>query len=154
MQGTWIWPLVHEDSTWRGANKPKCHNDWAQLPGLLKPIHWEPVPQEKPPQWEALPPATREYPAQQGRAGAVINKYIKTFVKSNIMLQADSLPTKLSGKPKYYIPLYNIPLWLLLLLLSLVALQKRGGGVRTEGRGMGAPANPHTVWLKALAWKC
>ena len=29
MQGTWVWSLVQEDLTCRGANKPVCHNYWA-----------------------------------------------------------------------------------------------------------------------------
>ena len=29
MQGTWVWVLVQEDPTCRGATKPVCHNYWA-----------------------------------------------------------------------------------------------------------------------------
>ena len=29
MQGTWVWALVREDPTCRGAAKPVCHNYWA-----------------------------------------------------------------------------------------------------------------------------
>ena len=74
MQGTWVWALVREDPTCRGATKPvrhnywacalepASHNYWAHVPQLLSPrattteAH---VPrahapqQEKPPQWEA-----------------------------------------------------------------------------------------------------
>ena len=31
MQGTWIRPLVQEDSTCHGATNPMCHNYWACL---------------------------------------------------------------------------------------------------------------------------
>ena len=37
MQGTWVWSLVWEDSTWRGQLKPMCHNYWAHVPQLLSP---------------------------------------------------------------------------------------------------------------------
>ena len=29
MQGTWVWSLVREDPSCRGATKPMCHNYWA-----------------------------------------------------------------------------------------------------------------------------
>ena len=29
MQGTWVWPLVQEDSTSHGATKPVCYNYWS-----------------------------------------------------------------------------------------------------------------------------
>ena len=40
MQGTWVWALVREDPTCRGATKLMCHNYWASRtrePQLLKP---------------------------------------------------------------------------------------------------------------------
>ena len=55
MQGTWVWALVREDPTGRGANKPvchnywacalepACHNYWAHVLQLLKPARLEPV---------------------------------------------------------------------------------------------------------------
>ena len=42
MQGTWVWSLVWEDSTFHGATKPVCHDHWSRA-----------LQQEKPPQWEA-----------------------------------------------------------------------------------------------------
>ena len=55
-QGTWVWSLVREDPTCRGATKPASHNYWAharQLPKptrsrarvlqLLKPTRLEPM---------------------------------------------------------------------------------------------------------------
>ena len=35
MHGTWVWALVREDPTCRGAAKPVCHNYWAREPQLL-----------------------------------------------------------------------------------------------------------------------
>ena len=55
MLGTWVWALVREDPTYRGATKPMrhsywtcalepaSHNYWACAPQLLKPTHLEPV---------------------------------------------------------------------------------------------------------------
>ena len=55
VQGTWVWALVREDPTRRGATKPVCHNYWAcalepvshnywaRVPQLLKPVRVEPV---------------------------------------------------------------------------------------------------------------
>ena len=43
MQGTQVWSLVLEDPTCRGATKPVCHNYWACMPQLLKPMCLEPV---------------------------------------------------------------------------------------------------------------
>ena len=84
MQGTWIWSLVQDDPTCRGATKPVHHNYWAcalepmslnywaHEPQLLNP--WATTteactpracapPQEKPPQWEAHAPQQRVTPA-------------------------------------------------------------------------------------------
>ena len=59
MQGTWVWALVWEDPTCRGATKPVCHNYWAcalepmshncwaRVPQLLKPARLEPVLRNK-----------------------------------------------------------------------------------------------------------
>ena len=78
MQGTRVRPLVQEDPTCRGANKPMCrnywacalepasHNYWAHMPQLLKPVHLEPVlHNEKPLQWEACVPQRRVAPARR-----------------------------------------------------------------------------------------
>ena len=35
MQGTWVWSLVQEDSTFRGATKPVCYSYWAHT---LEPV--------------------------------------------------------------------------------------------------------------------
>ena len=54
-QGTWVWALVQEDPTCRGATKPvrhnywacalepASHNYWAHVPQLLKPARLEPM---------------------------------------------------------------------------------------------------------------
>ena len=59
MQGTWVWALVREDPTCRGATKPVSHNYWAcaleptrhnywaRVPQLLKPARLEPVLRNK-----------------------------------------------------------------------------------------------------------
>ena len=59
MQGTWVWSLVWEDPTCRGATKPVCHNYWAcsleptshnywaHVPQLLKPMCLEPLLRNK-----------------------------------------------------------------------------------------------------------
>ena len=38
MQGTWVWSLIWEDSTCWGAAEPMCHNYWAYVQKLLKPL--------------------------------------------------------------------------------------------------------------------
>ena len=43
MQGTQVWSLVQEDPTCRRATKPVCHNYWARMLQLLKPVLLEPV---------------------------------------------------------------------------------------------------------------
>ena len=55
MQGTWVWALVWEDPTCRGATKsvrhnywacalePASHNYWTHVPQLLKPVRLEPM---------------------------------------------------------------------------------------------------------------
>ena len=43
MQGTWVWALVQEDPTCRGATKPVRHNYWARVLQLLKAACLEPV---------------------------------------------------------------------------------------------------------------
>ena len=43
MQGTRVWALVREDPTCRGATKPVCHNYWACVLQLLKPVCLKPV---------------------------------------------------------------------------------------------------------------
>ena len=43
MQGTRVWALVWEHPTCRGAAEPVCHNYWAHVPQLLKPMRLEPV---------------------------------------------------------------------------------------------------------------
>ena len=67
MQRTWVWGLVREDPTCRGAAKlvhhnywactlePVSHNYWARVPQLPKPVRPRAcaLQQEKPPQWEA-----------------------------------------------------------------------------------------------------
>ena len=74
MQGTWVWALVREDPTCRGATKPVRHNYWACALEPASHNYWAHVPQllsprattteahaprarapqqEKPPQWEA-----------------------------------------------------------------------------------------------------
>ena len=88
MQGTWVWALVREDPTCRGATKPVCHNYWAcaleltcrklqspctttteaHIPQSLHATTTE-APrarapqQEKLPQWEAHTPQQRVAPA-------------------------------------------------------------------------------------------
>ena len=58
MQGTQVRSLVQEDLTcW--ATKPMHHNYWActlkpREPQLLNPEPLQPMPQEKPPQWEPV----------------------------------------------------------------------------------------------------
>ena len=69
MRETWVWSLVWEDPTCRGATKPRRHNYWACEPPELKllksettalmccnfwSLHaWSLCSQEKPQQWEA-----------------------------------------------------------------------------------------------------
>ena len=43
MQGTWVWSVVREDPTCRGATKPVSHKYWAHALQLLKPTCLEPV---------------------------------------------------------------------------------------------------------------
>ena len=43
MQGTWIWVLVPEDPTCRGATEPVRHDCWAYAPQLLRPVWLEPM---------------------------------------------------------------------------------------------------------------
>ena len=43
MQGTWVWTLVPEDSTCPRATKLVCHNCWARVLQLLKPVCSEPL---------------------------------------------------------------------------------------------------------------
>ena len=47
MQGTWVWSLVQEDSTWCRVIKPGSHNYFAHMPTDLA------LQQEKSCQWEA-----------------------------------------------------------------------------------------------------
>ena len=47
MQDTWVWSLVQEDPTYRGATKPTCHNYWAYMPQLLSPHTLECMPHDK-----------------------------------------------------------------------------------------------------------
>ena len=93
MQGTWVWSLVLEDPTWRGAAKPVCHNYWAcalepashnywaHIPQLLKPVCLEPVLRHK----RSLCTATKSSPrslqlekarVQPWRPNAAKNKLI------------------------------------------------------------------------------
>ena len=41
VQGTWVWSLVQEDPTGKGAAKPVYHNYWDHMPQLRKPMHPE-----------------------------------------------------------------------------------------------------------------
>ena len=43
MQGTWVRCLVLEEPTHCGVPKPMCHNSWAYMLQLLKPMFLEPV---------------------------------------------------------------------------------------------------------------
>ena len=43
VQGTQVRALVQEDPACRGATKLVCHNYWAHVPQLLKPMHLEPM---------------------------------------------------------------------------------------------------------------
>ena len=46
MQGTQVWSLVREDSTYRGATKPEGHNYWVHA---LEPVvHRRSEPTEEP----------------------------------------------------------------------------------------------------------
>ena len=45
MQGTWVWALVQEDPTCRGATKPVHHNYWAHALGPTSHNYWAHVPQ-------------------------------------------------------------------------------------------------------------
>ena len=45
MQGTWVWALVREDPTCRGATKPVRHNDWASALEPASHSYWAHVPQ-------------------------------------------------------------------------------------------------------------
>ena len=47
MQGTRVRSLVREDPTCCGATKPVCHNYWACVLQLLKPVCLEPVLRNK-----------------------------------------------------------------------------------------------------------
>ena len=55
MQGMWVWSLVWEDSTYRGAAKPVYHNYRVRALAPMKPAcpRASASQQEKPPQWEA-----------------------------------------------------------------------------------------------------
>ena len=41
MQGTWVWSLVLEDSTWCGTTKPVFHSYWVCALQQEKPLQWE-----------------------------------------------------------------------------------------------------------------
>ena len=41
--GSWVRALVWEDPICHGATKPVCHNYWARVSQLLKPVCLEPV---------------------------------------------------------------------------------------------------------------
>ena len=43
VQGTQVRALVREDPTCHRATKPVCHNYWARMTQLLKPLHLEPL---------------------------------------------------------------------------------------------------------------
>ena len=82
MQETWVWALVPEDPTCRGATKPvrhnywacalepTCHNYWACALEPMSHNYWACTPracapqQEKPLQWEARAPQRRVAPAR------------------------------------------------------------------------------------------
>ena len=85
MQGTWVWALVQEDPTCRGATKPVRHNYWACALEPTSHSYWARalqllspraattearVPrahapqQKKPPQWEASALQQRVAPAR------------------------------------------------------------------------------------------
>ena len=107
MQGTWVWALVQEDPTCRGATKPvrhnywacalepASHNYWALVPQLLKPAPLEPVLHKRSHCSEELHTATKSSPrspqlekarVQQRRPNtAKINKHI--FKKTKKILQ-------------------------------------------------------------------
>ena len=57
MQEIWVWALVQEDPTCRGATKPVCHNYWACASGACAPQ------QERLRWWEARTPRWRVAPA-------------------------------------------------------------------------------------------
>ena len=74
MQRTWVWALVWEDPTCRGATKLVCHNYWAPEPQLLSlcattteacPLRACAPQQEKPPQGEAHARQRRVAPARR-----------------------------------------------------------------------------------------
>ena len=56
MQRTWVWALVQEDPTCRGATRPASHNYWACASGACAPQ------QERPWQWKAHAPQWRVAP--------------------------------------------------------------------------------------------
>ena len=71
MQGTWVWALVREDPTCRGAGKPVRHNYRACALEPTSHNYWAHMPracalqQEKPSQWEARAPQWRVAPARR-----------------------------------------------------------------------------------------
>ena len=66
MQGTWVRPLIQEDSSCREATKLVSYNSWACELQILKPVSLELELQEKPPQWEACS-AQQEPPVAAAR---------------------------------------------------------------------------------------
>ena len=62
MQETWVRSLVWYDPTCLGVTKPVCHDFWAHTLQLLSLCPRACVPQEKPPQWEALAPQLESNP--------------------------------------------------------------------------------------------
>ena len=76
MKETQVWFLGQKDLTYHGTTKFVHHNYWACVPEpqdcnycgyvmqLLKPMHprAQAPQQEKPPQWEALPPQLESSP--------------------------------------------------------------------------------------------
>ena len=64
IQGTQVQSLVPEDSTCRGTAKPMCHNYWAHMAQVLKPVPPRVCApqQERPPQWEACAPRLESSP--------------------------------------------------------------------------------------------
>ena len=106
VQGTWVWVLVREDLTCRGATEPVRHYYWACTLEPMSHNYWSPhatttearaprtcaPQQEKLPQWEAHAPQWTE----KGNRNIHIDNFLKReWIKySNQKTQSHWMDTK------------------------------------------------------------
>ena len=68
VQGTWVWPLVQEDSTCQGATQLMCHKYWSLRAARTEAyVPRACTPQEKPPRWDACTPQRKVAPTCHGQ---------------------------------------------------------------------------------------